>query len=108
MGVPGTADYHYISNSFHKSLNVSGSTGGTGFSAIKITALGRPEILVGLNQSLGEGKRSLYQNCPCFRSVCLTVLKRQGDTTPRSDNLNACYKETYLAFQLFRSQYSKN
>ena len=26
---------------------VKGSTGGTGFSAIKLTALGRPEILVG-------------------------------------------------------------
>ena len=26
---------------------VKGSTGGTGFSAVKLTALGRPEILVG-------------------------------------------------------------
>ena len=28
-----------------------GSTGGTGFAAIKITALGRPEILVSMNIS---------------------------------------------------------
>lgn len=39
---------------------VKGSTGGTGFSAIKITALGRPEILIRLSECL-EKTRRYYQ-----------------------------------------------
>jgi len=39
---------------------VKGSTGGTGFSAIKITALGRPEILLRLSECL-EKTRRYYQ-----------------------------------------------
>jgi len=40
---------------------VSGSTGGTGFSAIKITALGRPEILIRLSECLEKTRRYYSQ-----------------------------------------------
>merc|ERR1719403_643468 len=40
---------------------VKGSTGGTGFSAIKITALGRPEILIRLSECLEKTRRYYTQ-----------------------------------------------
>jgi len=40
---------------------VKGSTGGTGFSAIKITALGRPEILIRLSDCLEKTRRYYTQ-----------------------------------------------
>jgi len=40
---------------------VSGSTGGTGFAAIKITALGRPEILIRLSDCLERTRRYYTQ-----------------------------------------------
>jgi len=40
---------------------VQGSTGGTGFSAIKITALGRPEILIRLSECIEKTRRYYTQ-----------------------------------------------
>jgi len=40
---------------------VKGSTGGTGFSAIKITALGRPEILIRLSECIEKTRRYYTQ-----------------------------------------------
>jgi len=40
---------------------VTGSTGGTGFSAIKITALGRPELLIRLSECLEKTRRYYTQ-----------------------------------------------
>ena len=58
--------------------NLIGSTGGTGFSAIKVTALGRPEILVVFSTS-----RNYLAMFFLFRSGCLTVSRRPGATIPR-------------------------
>merc|ERR1719419_1356264 len=40
---------------------VKGSTGGTGFSAIKITALGRPEILIRISDTIEKTRRYYTQ-----------------------------------------------
>merc|ERR1712117_815987 len=40
---------------------VKGSTGGTGFAAIKITALGRPEILIRLSECIEKTRRYYTQ-----------------------------------------------
>ena len=48
MCVQGEANCDRNMETFLRCIDaVKGSTGGTGFSAVKLTALGRPEILVG-------------------------------------------------------------
>jgi len=50
---------------------VKGSTGGTGFSAIKLTALGRPEILIRLSECI-EKTRRYYTQVTGKRGMVIT------------------------------------
>jgi hypothetical protein len=76
---------------------VKGSTGGTGFSAIKITALGRPEILVRAKDMALQCFTLTFNCIICTsgvdNSACCTALsrsdspsawRRRGATTNRS------------------------
>jgi len=62
-----------------------GSTGGTGFSAIKITALGRPEILIRLSECL-EKTRRYYSQITGKKGM---VIKGKVDKTAFSDAFKA-------------------
>lgn len=64
---------------------VKGSTGGTGFSAIKITALGRPEILLRLSECL-EKTRRYYQQITGKKGM---VIKGKVDKTHFADAFKA-------------------
>jgi len=73
---------------------VKGSTGGTGFSAIKITALGRPEILIRLSDCIEKtrryytqitGKKGMVIKGKVDRAAFEDVFKEKNLTNPDVD-----------------------
>jgi len=76
---------------------VRGSTGGTGFSAIKITALGRPEILIRLSECL-EKTRRYYTQITGKKGM---VIKGRVDKDAFSDAFKAKGIESSADVQTF-------
>merc|ERR1712012_260130 len=74
---------------------VKGSTGGTGFSAIKITALGRPEILIRLSECLEKTRRYYTQ-----------ITGKKGMVIKGKVDKNA-FSEAFKAKGIERSKYDR-
>jgi len=79
---------------------VKGSTGGTGFSAIKITALGRPEILIRLSDCL-EKTRRYYQQITGKKGM---VIKGKVDKAAFKEAFKARNLDSNIEVQTFVDQ----
>lgn len=79
---------------------VKGSTGGTGFSAIKITALGRPEILIRLSDCL-EKTRRYYTQITGKKGM---VIKGKVDKAAFTEAFKAKNLDTNIEVQNFVEQ----
>jgi len=79
---------------------VKGSTGGTGFSAIKITALGRPEILIRLSDCL-EKTRRYYTQITGKKGM---VIKGKVDKAAFKEAFKAKNLDTNIEVQNFVEQ----